>query len=162
MQPIFNIRQVEKKNVELRGEISVEEMDWGVQDECIHANSPVSYEIEVEQLIDAWLARGHLTLKLKCECVRCLKEIEETIDLTGWACHLPMAGEEAPEIKNDAIDLTPYIREDILLAIPQHPLCEAGCPGLGPSKAKTGPKGAGAAMDDQDSSAWAALNKLKL
>lgn len=162
MQAIFNVRTVEKKTVELQGVIPVEEMDWGREDECVHANSPVSYEIEVEQLADAWLARGHLSMKLKCECVRCLKEMEEIIDLTDWACHLPMEGEEAPEITNDLIDLTSYIREDILLAIPQHPLCEAGCPGLGPSKAITGSKGSGTARDDQDSSAWAALNKLKL
>jgi uncharacterized protein len=162
MPAIFNIRQVEKKNVELRGEIPIEELDWGPQDECVHANGPVIYEIEVEQLADAWLARGHVLLKLKCECVRCLKEIEEVISFPDWACHLPMAGEDVPEIKNDLIDLTPHIREDILLAIPQHPLCEAGCPGLGPSKAITGSKGSGVARDETDSSAWAALNKLKL
>jgi len=162
MAAIFNIRHVEKKNVELRGEIPIEELDWGPQDECVHANGPVIYEIEVEQLADAWLARGQVSLKLKCECVRCLKEIEEVIHFPDWACHLPMVGEDAPEIKNDLIDLTPYIREDILLAIPQHPLCEAGCPGLGPSKANTGSKGSGVARDDTDSSTWAALNKLKL
>lgn len=162
MPAIFNVRLVEKKNVALRGEIPIEEMDWGAGDECVHAGSPVRYEIEVEQLADAWLARGHLSLSLKCECVRCLKEIEEIVDISDWACHLPMAGEDVPEVENDLIDLTPYIREDILLAIPQHPLCEAGCPGLGPSKAAAGSKGSNAVRDDTDTSAWAALNKLKL
>ena len=162
MPAIINIGHLEQKSLELHGEIPLEELDWGTQDECVHANSSVRYEIEVEQLTDAWLAHGHISLKLKCECVRCLKEIEEVIDISDWACHLPMTGEDAPAVKNDLIDLTPYIREDILLAIPQHPLCEAGCPGLGPSKANTGSKGSGMAGNDVDSSAWAVLNKLKL
>ncbi len=162
MPAVFNIRHVEQKTLELRGELPIEELDWGPEDECVHTPDPVIYDLEVQELDNAWLVQGHVSLKLHCECVRCLKEFVQVIDFPDWACHLPRSGEDAPVIKNDLIDLTPYIREDILLAIPQHPLCEAGCPGLGPSKAITGSKGSDVARDDTDSSTWAALNKLKL
>ena len=44
--------------------------------------------------------------------------------------HLPLEGEEAVSVVNDCVDLTPYVREDILLEFPQHPLCEPECRGL--------------------------------
>jgi uncharacterized metal-binding protein YceD (DUF177 family) len=54
--------------------------------------------------------------------------------------------------------LTPYLREDILLALPQHPLCEPECGGLKlPARAKDPEKTAG-----NTASAWDALDKLKL
>ena len=43
---------------------------------------------------------------------------------------MPLEGEEKANVINDLVDLTPYLREDIVLAFPQHPLCRpnaAGC-----------------------------------
>ncbi len=37
---------------------------------------------------------------------------------------------KAVPIKNDCVDLTPWVREDILLGFPQHPLCRPDCGGL--------------------------------
>ena len=47
-----------------------------------------------------------------------------------WIADLPLVGEEKVAVDNDCVDLTPYLREDILLAFPQHPLCEPDCRGL--------------------------------
>ena len=56
------------------------------------------------------------------------------------------------------MNFTPHIREDILLALPQHPLCEPECGGLKlPARAKDPEKAAG-----NTASAWDALDKLKL
>src|SRR6184192_4185872 len=69
------------------------------------------------------------------------------LEIKDWACHLPLQGEEAAPIVNDCVDLTPYVREDILLSFPQHPLCDRDCRGLPAAqqgKAKTG-SGAGQA-----------------
>ncbi len=61
-------------------------------------------------------------------------------------------------VDNDLVNLTPYLREDILLALPQHPLCEPECGGLKlPARAKDPEKTAG-----KTASAWDALDKLKL
>jgi uncharacterized metal-binding protein YceD (DUF177 family) len=54
--------------------------------------------------------------------------------------------------------LTPYLREDILLEMPQHPLCEAGCAGLPNRAEQNKTKGA---SPTEGSSAWSELNKLK-
>jgi uncharacterized protein len=69
-------------------------------------------------------------------------------------------GEQAAPIVNDCVDLTPYLREDILLEFPQHPLCDPECRGL---QAKpTGKKKAGSgSKTDGTSTTWSELNKLK-
>jgi uncharacterized protein len=94
--------------------------------------------------------------------VRCLKPFQYDLKLDKWACHLPLQGEESAVVINDCVDLTPYIREDILLEFPQHPLCDPECrglPTLSVGKAKsTGSTGSA----EMGSSAWAELNKLKL
>jgi len=60
---------------------------------------------------------------------------------------------------NDSVDLTPYLREDIFLAFPQHPLCKSDCRGLAASQPDKGRK---TTRPEPDASPWAALDKLKL
>jgi uncharacterized metal-binding protein YceD (DUF177 family) len=87
--------------------------------------------------------------------VRCLKSFEYQIELDHWAVHLPLEGEEKVSHKGDFVDLTPWVREDMLLEFPQHPLCQMDCGGLRKSEKKP------AAKQDAQST-WAELNKLKL
>jgi uncharacterized protein len=125
---------------------------------------PLSYDVEAQKLEHSLLVRGVLTLPLQCECVRCLKGFKYTLRLPEWTCHLPLEGEEKVELAGDCVDLTPYIREDIVLAFPQHPLCRPDCSGLASTELKTlKPEEApGKAENAPGASAWAALDKLKL
>ena len=154
-----NLRHLESRNVVLRGELPLAELDLDVRDEMIHVVSPVEYDIEVEKLDDALLIQGELHVALDCECVRCLKKFKRTLDLENWTLHLPLEGEEAVSVDNDCVDLTPFVREDILLGFPQHPLCKPDCVGLKP---KTGRSTKIADKEEPKPSAWAELNKLKL
>jgi len=155
----FNVRHLEDQNLHLEDEISASELDIDQLDELIHVRKPLHYDLEVEKMDRAILVQGRLDLKLDCECARCLKPFEYPLVLADWACHLPLEGDEKVTISNDVVDLTPYIREDIVLAFPQHPLCKLDCKGLeNPHK--------GSAADAQHeseltSSAWSELNKLK-
>jgi uncharacterized metal-binding protein YceD (DUF177 family) len=60
------------------------------------------------------------------------------------------------------VDLTPFVREDILLEFPRHPLCEPQCRGLPKMSAGKAKKSDGTGTTDVGSPAWAELNKLKL
>ena len=108
------------------------------------------------------LVQGTLALKLDCQCARCLKEFKFPLVLDHWVCHLPLVGEETAEVINDCVDLTPYIREDIVLAFPQHPLCRPDCSGLASTQQKPEEASGAAEKAGPTSSAWAALDKLKL
>jgi|SRR4051812_11069156 uncharacterized protein len=156
----FNVRHLEQRELSLKGELPVSELDLDQLDELVHADHPLRYDLEVQKLDNGLLVHGTLALSLKCECARCLKPFPHEISLENWACHLPVEGEEKVEVVNDLVDLTPYVREDIVLAFPQHPLCEPECEGLqSPQKDLASGK---LEKKELPSSAWAELNKLKL
>jgi uncharacterized protein len=153
-----NLRNIEEHEIHLKGELPVAELDFGVTDELVRLEKPLRYDLTVEQLHDSLLVRGSLKLILNCECVRCLKAFEHKLVLEDWALHLPLEGEDKVSVNNDCVDLTPFVREDMLLEFPQHPLCKPDCAGL---KTKSAVK-----MTGQDEAAkpspWTQLDKLKL
>jgi uncharacterized metal-binding protein YceD (DUF177 family) len=158
-----NLRHLENRNLQLCGELPLAELALDLRDDLIRATQPLHYDLEIELLDDALLVQGLLRLTLECECVRCLKAFEFELELDPWTLHLPfepLEGEEATTIKNDCVDLTPLVREDILLGFPQHPLCRPDCGGLKQANAGKARKTAG--QDESKPAAWAELNKLKL
>jgi uncharacterized protein len=157
----INLRHLEEHSVKLHGQLPAEELDLDVRDEVLQARKPLQYEIEVERVEQSLILKGRLKMVLDCECVRCLKPFQFDLEITPWHAYVPLEGDEAAPIVNDCVDLTPYVREDILLEFPRHPLCDPGCQGLQP-KAPGKKKKAGNAKTDGSSSAWSALNKLKL
>jgi uncharacterized protein len=156
----INLRHLEEKDVRLAGKLPVEDLDLGLNDELIRATKPLDYELEVQQMEDSLLLTGSLRLPLDCECVRCLRPFQYDLEMPEWTCHVPLEGEEAAPVHSDIVDLTPYVREDILLDLPQHPLCEAECSGLPEASVKK-PETARVDEPEAGSSAWSELNKLK-
>ena len=156
----MNLRHLEAHNKRFSGELPVEELDLDVRDELIQAKRPLEYDLEVQKLEDSLLVQGKLRLVLDCQCARCLKPVEHALELDPWTCHLPLQGDDAVSVSNDLVDLTPSIREDILLEFPQHPLCDPECGGL-PNSLSNNKKKAGSAGRTEGASAWSELNKLK-
>ncbi len=162
MSLLVNLRHLEHKDAILKGDLPVEELELNEVDELIHANYPLQYDLEIQRLDGNLLAHGKLHLTLECECARCLKPFRRELDFKNWAIHLPLEGEEKVEVVGDCVDLTPHIREDILLAFPQHPLCENECGGLKNHPVTSGKEPNGLGQSEELASAWAELNKLKL
>ena len=158
MPLIVNLRHVEERTVALKGELPVDELDMDVRDEMIRVTRPMRYDIEIQKLDRGLLVRGSLQLTLECQCVRCLKPFTRKLELNPWTCHLPLEGEERVIVVDDCADLTPFAREDMLLELPQHPLCKPDCGGLKGIKTGKARKSA----DEIAPSAWVELNKLKL
>jgi len=157
-----NLRHLESCSVRLAGRLDVGDLDIDPHDEVIRVSQPLEYELEAQRVERGLLIQGCLRLTLDCQCVRCLKPFPYSLRLDHWVCHLPLQGEDAVSVDNDCVDLTPLVREDILLAFPQHPLCNAECRGL-PRRLTGNPKKASnAGRAESSSSAWAELNKLKL
>ena len=154
----INLRHLTDHGLHLKGELLVAELDLGVADELIRAEKPLRYDLSVELLHDAVLATGSLALSLDCECGRCLKKFKTELKLAGWAAHLPLEGDDKVSVENDCVDLTPFVREDILLNFPQHPLCKTDCAGL--KKKNSAPKAEASEKPTLD--VWAELNKLKI
>lgn len=161
MSLVVNLRHLALHNLALEGELPARDLDIDTRDKVIRVAQPLWYETEVQKIDKSLLLRGRLRLTLDCQCVRCLKPFEHPLVIEDWTCHVPLDGEEAAPVVNDCVDLTPYIREDILLEFPQHPVCGPKCRGFKqPNVSK--PKKSGAGPAGKVSPAWAELDKLKL
>lgn len=159
MALLINLRHLERDDLMLKGELPVAELDLDIHDEMIRLEKPLGYDLVIQKLEDNLLVRGQLILPLACECVRCLKAFEYELKLPDWTCLVPLSGEERAPVTADSVDLTSFFREDILLELPQHPLCKPECGGLKkphPEKPKPG------SLSRTEPSAWAELNKLKV
>lgn len=159
MPLLINLRHLEKRDLALNGELPVPELDIDTRDEMVQVVEPLRYRLQVQRLDDALLVRGKLVLPLACQCVRCLKPFEFQLKLPDWTCHIPLAGEEKAPIVSDCVDLTPFLREDILLELPQHPLCKPDCGGLKKPNIEKPKKNGPVATKKPPT--WAALDKLK-
>jgi uncharacterized protein len=162
MQPlIVNLRHLAKRDLLLQGELSGEELELNGLDDLIRVSAPVRYDLQVQKMEESILVQGHVATTLDCQCVRCLKPFPVPLNIAHVTLNLPLAGEEAVPLDGDLVDLTPYLREDIVLAFPQHPLCDPGCAGLQKRPASETEAQPGE-QSQTTSSPWAALNKLKL
>jgi uncharacterized protein len=155
MAVLVNLHQVERKDVRLQGRLTAADLQLDESDELVHLREPLQYDLAAQKIDQSILVQGSLKARLECECARCLKTFQHQMELPDWTALLPLEGPEKVEAKDDFVDLTPLIREDILLAFPQHPLCDNDCAGL-PSRVEV------KARKSEGSAAWSELNKLKL
>jgi len=152
----LNLVRLRKDPQHLCGEVPAADLAPDLGDELMQISEPMSYDLTAEWMDGAALIRGHVTLPVDCECSRCLTPFQHLVDLDDYALHLPLTGEEAPPVQDDCVDLTPFLREDSLLGLPQHPLCRSDCPGLssdgaGPLKSDPAP----------ETGVWSQLDRLK-
>jgi uncharacterized protein len=108
------------------------------------------YDINIGVSGGALWARGSLSQPVELRCVSCLEKFVHEIQVPAFAVHTDLHGPES-------VDLTPFIREDLLLNLPPHPRCDRD--GSGVCKAKHIEN---AEQDMQRKSDWSALDKLKL
>lgn len=162
MPILINLRHLEEENLQLQGQLPVAELDVDTLDATVQLKQVLEYDLEVQMLETSLLVQGSLVVNLDCQCVRCLKDFTYALKLDAWTCHLPLQGEDAVPVNNDCVDLTPWIREDILLELPQHPLCQSDCRGLPVLNAGRPENASPANEPETGSGAWAELNKLKL
>jgi len=162
MPLLADLNELEIEDLQLRGEIPVAELDFDGLDAMVHARQPLRYAFDLQKLGDSLLLTGTLELVLDCECVRCLKPFTHTVRLEGTLMNLPLEGEDAVPIESDAVDLTPPLREHILLAFPPHPVCQPDCGGLslGAKRRKPAPNWTSPAGGR--GSPWEKLDNLKL
>jgi uncharacterized protein len=118
--------------------------------EGVRCAGPLHYNIDVGVAGGALWARGLLSQPVELSCVSCLEKFVYEIQVPAFAVHTELEGPET-------VDLTPFIREDLLLNLPAHPRCDREgnrvCRG---KRSETVPE------DTKRKSDWSALDKLKL
>lgn len=80
---------------------------------------------------------GTVRVPIEVRCRRCLEEGRQTLSLELDLLYRVGAAEAEDRLwpldsGTDEIDLGPALREEILLSLPEYPLCRSDCPGLCP------------------------------
>lgn len=84
----------------------------------------IVFEIQVEQIGSELLARGRVSHRLQCVCSRCAEEFVLEVVEPAFFVDYPL------EETTDYVDLTPAMREAIILSLPGYPVCREECKGL--------------------------------
>jgi DUF177 domain-containing protein len=92
-------------------------------------------DLRLESVVEGVLVSGSCRAKATAECVRCLDRIAFDVDLTiqelfAYPDAAAAAADEIERLEDDLIDLEPVLRDAIVLALPQQPVCRDDCPGL--------------------------------
>jgi len=147
----IHLRQIHADGTHLEGEEECAIPDLAPEE--VLCAGPLRYALDLGISEGALWASGSLTQPVELRCVRCLETFPFDIEAKAFSLHLDLTG---PEM----IDLTPYLREDILLNLPAHPHCDREgnrvCPAAGQAD------GTLAASEPDAQPDWSALDKLKL
>ena len=123
--------------------------------------SEIDVELRLEAVMDGVLATGTASAQTTGECVRCLEDLHDDLVVDFQELYLyDEPGEDELALEGDLLDLEPVLRDAVVLALPQNPVCGPDCPGLCPD--------CGARLaDDPDHThgeaidpRWAELSKL--
>lgn len=138
----FNVAQLLREPVGSTRQHELEEEIGDLAPEIV-ATTSLRGRLKFTRTGEGLLVTGQLHTEVKVDCVRCLEpalvpidfEVEEelipSVDVATGA-RLPTAGQDQALVIDDqhVIDLRELIRQDILLALPPHPLCRPDCHGL--------------------------------
>lgn len=158
----LSVSALETDEVSLHGNLEAVELDLMIDDEMVLSQNPLNYSLSAQRLEDEILVSGSFDISFHCTCVRCLKPFDIQLDFPDWSTLLALTGEDKVEISGDFIDLIPWIREDVLLLFPQHPLCSPDCTVYRQPDRSQESHDEESSGDQVKPSPWTELDKLKL
>jgi uncharacterized metal-binding protein YceD (DUF177 family) len=144
----IHLKQIPAEGLHLEGDETCPIPD--LETDGIRCAGPLHYELDLGVSDGALWANGSLAQPVEVSCVACLEKFIYEIKVPAFALHLELHGPET-------VDLTPLIREDILLNISAYPHCDRE--GDRQCKATIPKSEEGDAKRKPD---WSALDKLKL
>ena len=125
---------------------------------------------------DAYRLRGRVSTEVRLSCVRCLESFEMRIDEALDLTYLPASRNVAPEgeedrgldeeelavgfYRDDEIDITHMVMEQIVLALPMKPVCRETCQGLCPECGSNRNVEPCACIRDEVDPRWESLKSL--
>ena len=143
-----HLNQIPSEGLHLEGneECPIPELET----EGIRCLGPLHYNIDVGVSNGALWATGSLSQAVELRCVACLEKFVHEIQVPAFAIHTELHGPET-------VDLTPFIREDLLLNLPAHPHCDRDAGRIcKPKQIATSEQDTKLKLD------WSVLDKLKL
>ena len=94
------------------------------EENLIRPGGALAYDLTVHCVSGELIVQGTLKVTVICRCARCGDDFQKKILVSDFCRSFPLSS------KNELINLTPDVREDILLSLPMVAVCSAGCRGL--------------------------------
>jgi len=149
----INVKRIPVDGEILRGVEPPSIMDLDEPD--VHFKHDVAHDFLAQIQGNALLVTGTLRTPATLRCSRCLVVFEHPLVVSHFVFHQELHGE-------DFVDLTPQIREDIILELPQRALCQEDCRGLCTHCGKNLNDGPCQCRPKHEDMQWHALDQLKL
>jgi uncharacterized protein len=124
----------------------------------------VAVDVTLESTLDDVIVTGLLRAGHHDACRRCLREIDDLLEVTVDERYRvePAPADDAFPIVNGRIDLAAMVREEVLLAVPDAPLCRPDCPGLCSNCGADLADGACGCDRTERDARWAVLDELRV
>ena len=155
MALIIETNRLRERPERFRGRIDAGELDLDFGD-LGHPGQCLEYDLAASVVSGELIVRGTLAIECRLRCSRCGAAFSRRIKANSFSRAFRLSS------KNELIDLTPDVREDILLALPMVTLCSDKCLGIcgicgvNLNRGKCGCRRGGSP------GAWEALDKLKI
>jgi len=144
----IHLNQIPPEGLHLTGEEECVLGDLRAQE--IRCVGPMRYSLDLGISDGALWANGTIAQTVELECVACLEKFEHEIKVPAFALHTELHGPET-------VDITPFMREDILLNLLPYPRCDRD----GGRVCKAA-KVESAGEEKKAKADWSALDRLKL
>ena len=114
--------------------------DLGLELIGVPEGADLRLDLRLESVTEGVLVSGTVSAPVAGECGRCLRPIEEAVDVPSQELFAyahsttddTAEEDEVGRMQGDLIDLEPTLRDAVVLALPANPLCRADCGGLCP------------------------------
>ena len=127
----------------------------GMEDSKVRVDQPIWYRMWVQLVTGHLVVKGEWGLALELECGRCADFFSTTLGDSSFLRDYEISG------GIETVDVTPDLREDILLALPAYPVCREDCRGLCPTCGRNLNDGS-CSCQPPGSLRWGSLDGLKL
>lgn len=115
--------------------------DLGTEVIGVPTGDDVELDFRLEAVMEGVLVSGSARARVVGECVRCLDEVVDHVDVAVQELYVyPGRAEVAAEngdneedvreLDGDLVDVEPALRDALVTALPFQPLCRDDCPGL--------------------------------
>jgi DUF177 domain-containing protein len=145
---LISVKELELKKVHFQVAFPPGEIEFFDDGDRLTQASPLQAEGSAELLANTLgeiRVRGHLAVRMRCDCNRCLEPAEFPIDSSFDLFYRPADAEDREEeveidegeaeiafYEGSGIDLKDVLREHVLLAMPMQRVCRQECHGICP------------------------------
>ena len=150
----INVDRLARDGETFEGEDPVEILEWPAEGELFYPVEPVRYRFFAKRVGHAeLLVTGSVSTRFAGACTRCGGPLDLEVRDDDFCQSFPLSG------PNPEVDLTEEERVSIILALPDHPVCDPDCAGVCPHCGKRRAEGPCGCVEEAHP-AWEALDSV--